>query len=165
LNQIQISSDLYLLFFHFSTSGDWNPPQITWLSHFSFFIISLFLTKFSPVQKKKKKKLLRTRTRQCDDHELKFQRSYCSRTTHHRSIHTMQKEQDSQGSNNCPKPGTLVWEKALTLQVSSEEHLDNRVIRKVTLSSPCLWASFHPLSPLSVVSTIHHSIRTLDFPT
>jgi len=27
----------------------------------------------------------------------------------------------------------------------------SRVIRKVTLSSPCLWASFHPLSPLSVV--------------
>ncbi len=26
-----------------------------------------------------------------------------------------------------------------------------RVIRKVILSSPCLWASFHPLSPLSVV--------------
>jgi hypothetical protein len=25
----------------------------------------------------------------------------------------------------------------------------NRVIPKVTLSSPCLWASFHPLSPLS----------------
>jgi hypothetical protein len=25
-------------------------------------------------------------------------------------------------------------------------------IHKVTLSSPCLWASFHPLSPLSVVS-------------
>jgi hypothetical protein len=78
----------------------------------------------------------------------------------------MQKEEDSQASHSCPKPGTLVWEKALTLQGSSEEHLDNRVIRKVTLSSPCLWASFHPLSPLSVVSTIiHHSIRTLDFPT
>jgi hypothetical protein len=30
--------------------------------------------------------------------------------------------------------------------------IDNRVIRKVTLSSPCLWASFHPLSALSVVS-------------
>ncbi len=30
--------------------------------------------------------------------------------------------------------------------------IDNRVIRKVTLSSPCLWASFHPISPLSVVS-------------
>jgi len=29
----------------------------------------------------------------------------------------------------------------------------NRVIPKVTLSSPCLSASFHPLSPLSVVST------------
>jgi hypothetical protein len=28
----------------------------------------------------------------------------------------------------------------------------NRVIHKVTLSSPCLWASFHPQSPLSVVS-------------
>jgi hypothetical protein len=28
-----------------------------------------------------------------------------------------------------------------------------RVIRKVTLSSPSLCASFHPLSPLSVVST------------
>jgi hypothetical protein len=24
----------------------------------------------------------------------------------------------------------------------------NGVIRKVTLSSPCLWASFHPISPL-----------------
>jgi hypothetical protein len=30
---------------------------------------------------------------------------------------------------------------------------NSRVIRQVTLSSPCLWASFHPLSPLSVVST------------
>jgi hypothetical protein len=29
----------------------------------------------------------------------------------------------------------------------------NRVISKVTLSSPSLWACFHPLSPLSVVST------------
>jgi hypothetical protein len=28
-----------------------------------------------------------------------------------------------------------------------------RVIRKVTVSSPSLWASFHPLSSLSVVST------------
>ncbi len=28
----------------------------------------------------------------------------------------------------------------------------NRVIREVTLSSPCLWASFHPLAPLSVIS-------------
>jgi hypothetical protein len=28
-----------------------------------------------------------------------------------------------------------------------------RIIHKVTLSSPCLWASFYPLSPLSVVST------------
>jgi hypothetical protein len=28
----------------------------------------------------------------------------------------------------------------------------NRVISEVTLSLPCLWASFHPLSPLSVVS-------------
>jgi hypothetical protein len=27
-----------------------------------------------------------------------------------------------------------------------------KVIRKVTLSSPCLWAYFHPLSPPSVVS-------------
>jgi hypothetical protein len=31
----------------------------------------------------------------------------------------------------------------------------NGVICKVTLSSPCLWASFHPLSPLSVVSARH----------
>jgi hypothetical protein len=30
--------------------------------------------------------------------------------------------------------------------------LCNRVIWKVTLSSPSLWASFHPLSLLSVVS-------------
>ncbi len=29
----------------------------------------------------------------------------------------------------------------------------NRVFLKVTLSSPCLWASFYPLSPLSVRST------------
>jgi hypothetical protein len=29
---------------------------------------------------------------------------------------------------------------------------NTRVISKVTLSSPCLWACFHPLSPLSVVS-------------
>ncbi len=29
----------------------------------------------------------------------------------------------------------------------------NEVIRKVTLSSPCLWASFHPLSLLPMVST------------
>ncbi len=28
----------------------------------------------------------------------------------------------------------------------------NTLIHKVTLSSPCLWASFDPLSPLSVVS-------------
>jgi hypothetical protein len=28
----------------------------------------------------------------------------------------------------------------------------NRVILKVTLFSPCFWAYFHPLSPLSVVS-------------
>jgi hypothetical protein len=28
----------------------------------------------------------------------------------------------------------------------------NRVVCKVTLSSPCLWASFHPVYPLSVVS-------------
>jgi hypothetical protein len=28
----------------------------------------------------------------------------------------------------------------------------NRVISQVTLASPCLWASFHPLSLLSVVS-------------
>jgi hypothetical protein len=27
-----------------------------------------------------------------------------------------------------------------------------KVICKVTLSTPCLWASFHPLSSLSVVS-------------
>jgi len=32
-------------------------------------------------------------------------------------------------------------------------HICTRVIHKVTMSSPCLWASFHPpLSPLSVVS-------------
>jgi hypothetical protein len=33
-----------------------------------------------------------------------------------------------------------------------EKRTDVRVIHKVTLSSPCLSASFHPLCPLSVVS-------------
>ncbi len=33
-----------------------------------------------------------------------------------------------------------------------ESFRSNRVFYKVTLSSPCLWASFDPLSPLSVVS-------------
>jgi hypothetical protein len=90
---------------------------------------------------------LQTRKRQCDDHELKFQR------------HTMQKEEDSQGSNSCPKPGTLVWEKALTLQVSSEQHLDNRVIRNVTLSSPYLLGLLPPPIPSlsGIHNTSHHS--------
>jgi hypothetical protein len=30
--------------------------------------------------------------------------------------------------------------------------LCSRVMWKVALSSPCFWASFHPLSPLTVVS-------------
>ncbi len=124
------------------------------------------MTKFSPVQKKQKKSCCRPGRGSVMTMNLSFRDLTPVEQTHHRSIHIMQKEEDSQGSNSCPKPSTLVWKKALTIQASSEEHLDDRVIPKVTLSSPCLWASsFHPLSPPSVVSTIHHSIRTLDFPT
>ncbi len=36
-----------------------------------------------------------------------------------------------------------------------------RVIPKVTLSSPCLWASFHPLSPLSWYLQSKHILRNL----
>jgi hypothetical protein len=35
---------------------------------------------------------------------------------------------------------------------------NDRVICKVTLSSPCLWASFHPKTPLSVVSAGSHPV-------
>jgi hypothetical protein len=51
-----------------------------------------------------------------------------------------------------PKSESLE-EKESEITKFRQKVLDNRLIRKVTLSSPCLWASFHPLSPLLVVST------------
>jgi len=41
---------------------------------------------------------------------------------------------------------------AKSLDEMKSENENNRLIRKVILSSPCLWAWFHRLSPLSVVS-------------
>jgi hypothetical protein len=40
------------------------------------------------------------------------------------------------------------------LQLGTTLWKPNRVISKVTLSSPCVRACFHPLSPLSVVSAM-----------
>ncbi len=70
----------------------------------------------------------------------------------------------AKGSSSCTNIITLpsCWYMAfgafLTIFVEGEEelwpcslHKGIRVIRKVTLSSPCLWAYFHPLSTLSVV--------------
>jgi hypothetical protein len=51
----------------------------------------------------------------------------------------------------------LIWGNVLKLQAdmaaaSIAPAVSCRVMWKVALSSPCFWASFHPLSPLSVVS-------------
>jgi len=97
------------------------------------------LTKFSPVQEKKKKKKIEKNKKKkkkkkkavADQEETVVMTMNLSlrdltaveQNTIEASIQTMQEEEDSQGSNSCPKPGTLVWEKALTLQESSEEHL------------------------------------------
>jgi hypothetical protein len=68
---------------------------------------------------------------------------------------TSQRYLDPYGKSGCcliMHPPFLVTPPLLDFQPKQNPSLI-RVVRKATLSSPCLWASFHPLSPLSVVST------------
>jgi hypothetical protein len=48
------------------------------------------------------------------------------------------------------KGGTIQMKNDFNIIVRSKKYQKNRVFHKVALSSPCLWASFHPPYPLFV---------------